>query len=135
MDNELVKKIPGAAAFRDWHGWFPGFHDVRATMISRPDGSFAITLKTHQLADIAKLDGSLKMGKQFRVDLSVSGIIDTSFPSAPPFDVTLDGASFVEHEEGIWMEFDDGGDFWCFILAQNVELAFEPVELRGWSAR
>ena len=75
-----------------------------------------------------KPDDCFKTEKHFRVELRFSGIIDMSISDTLSADVILDGASFVEHEKGIWMEFGDGGDFWGFILAQNIELTFRPAD-------
>ena len=129
MNNDLIEKIPGATAFRDWFGWFPGFHDAHAALVLDQAGNCMITLKGYQLTERLKPDGFFELEKHYRVVLRLSGISFASFAGFMPGEAILVGVEFTESEEGIRLEIS--GDTYGLsgtLVARQVELEFEPTD-------
>jgi len=127
--DDLIEKIRGAAAFRDWYGWFPGFHDAHASLTLDQSGNCTITLKGYQITERVKPDGFFELEKHYRVVLRLSGVTSASLAGFMPGEAILDGVTFAEHEDGFWLELS-GNTYGMsgIITARRVELEFEPAD-------
>jgi len=129
MNNDLIEKIPGATAFRDWYGWFPGFHDAHAALTLDHAGNCTITLKGYQITERVKPDGFFELEKHYRMVLRLNGVSLASFEGFMPGEAILDGLEFTEEEAGIRLEICGGAyGLSGALVAQRVELEFEPTD-------
>lgn len=128
MDNDLIEKIPGATAFRDWYGWFPGFHDAYAALVLDQAGNCIITLKGYQITDRVKPDGFFELEKHYRATLRLSGVSSASFAGFMPGEIILDGLEFTRDTDGIRLEIC-GSTYGLSgtLVARGIELEFEPT--------
>jgi len=128
MNNELIKTIPGATAFRDWYGWFPGFHDANVTLTLNQEGACTITLVGYQMTDRVKPDGFFELEKHYRVVLQLTGVSYASFAGFQPGWAIIHGMTFVRHEDGIWVEIAETYGLSATLIARNITLEFQPTD-------
>lgn len=129
MNDDLINSIPGAAAFADWYGQFPHFHDADASLELDQEGNCTITLTGARMTSHVTADGFIVLDKHYEATLRIKQATSVALSGFMPGGIILQALQIDRVPDGYRVEID-GSTYGLSgtISARTLQFEFRPTE-------